>query len=33
VLCCLAHEVRPDLGTADVRFLEGLVESLRSALK
>jgi len=32
VLCCLAHEVRPDLGTADVRFLEGLVESLRSAL-
>ena len=33
VLCCLAQEVRPDLGTADVRFLEGLVESLRSALK
>jgi len=33
VLCCLAHEVRPDLGTADVRFLEGLVESLRQALK
>ena len=33
VLCCLAHEVRPDLGTADVRFLEGLVESLRTALK
>ena len=33
VLCCLAHEVRPDLGTADVRFLEGIVESLRQALK
>jgi hypothetical protein len=32
VLCCLAHEVRPDLGEADVRFLEGLVESLRPVL-
>lgn len=32
VLCCLAHEVRPDLGDADVRFLQGLVESLRPVL-
>jgi hypothetical protein len=32
VLCCLVHEVRPDLGEADVRFLEGLVESLRPVL-
>ena len=32
VLCCLAHEKRPDLGEADVRFLEGVVESLRQAL-
>src|SRR4051812_42356883 len=32
VLCCLAHEVRPDLGEADVRFLQGLVESLRPVL-
>jgi hypothetical protein len=32
VLCCLAHETRPDLGEADVRFLEGIVESLRQAL-
>jgi GAF domain-containing protein len=32
VLCCLAHEARPDLGEADVRFLQGLVESLRQAL-
>ena len=32
VLCCLAHEARPDLGPADVRFLQGLAESLREAL-
>jgi hypothetical protein len=32
VLCCLAHEVRPDLGEADVRFLQGVAESLRTAL-
>lgn len=32
VLCCLAHEVRPDLGPADVKFLQGLVESLRHVL-
>lgn len=32
VLCCLAHEIRPDLGETDVRFLEGIVESLREAL-
>jgi GAF domain-containing protein len=32
VLCCLAHEARPDLGEADVRFLQGIVESLRQAL-
>jgi hypothetical protein len=32
VLCCLAHEARPDLGEADVRFLMGLMESLRGVL-
>ena len=32
VLCCLAHEARPDLGAADVRFLQGLAESLRPVL-
>jgi len=32
VLCCLAHEARPDLGDADVRFLQGLAESLRPVL-
>lgn len=32
VLCCLAGEARPDLGDADVRFLEGLVESVRGRL-
>ena len=32
VLCCLAHEARPDLGEADVRFLQGLAESLRPVL-
>ena len=32
VLCCLAHEARPDLGEADVRFLKGLAESLRPVL-
>ncbi len=33
VLCCLAGEARPDLGAADVRFLYGLVESLRPRLE
>jgi GAF domain-containing protein len=33
VLCCLAQEVRPDLGEADVRFLRGLAESIRSLLE
>lgn len=32
VLCCLAHEARPDLGEADVRFLRGLAESIRAVL-
>jgi hypothetical protein len=32
VLCCLANEARPDLGASDVRFLQGLAESLRSLL-
>jgi GAF domain-containing protein len=29
VLCCLASEARPDLSERDVRFLRGLVESVR----
>jgi hypothetical protein len=33
VLCCLARETRPDLGAADVRFLRGLAESIRSLLE
>lgn len=33
VLCCLAREARPDLGEADVRFLQGLAESLRPLLE
>jgi GAF domain-containing protein len=33
VLCCLAHEARPDLGASDVRFLQGLAESLRPVLE
>jgi GAF domain-containing protein len=32
VLCCLAREARPDLSEADLRFLRGLVESLRPAV-
>ena len=32
VLCCLAREARPELGEADVRFLRGVVESLRPLL-
>jgi GAF domain-containing protein len=32
VLCCLAHEKRPDLAEADVRFLKGVAESLRPVL-
>ena len=33
VLCCLAREARPDLGDADVRFLQGVAESLRPLLE
>jgi GAF domain-containing protein len=33
VLCCLAQETRPDLGEADVRFVRGLAESIRSLLE
>jgi GAF domain-containing protein len=33
VLCCLAFETRPDLGESDVRFLQGMVESLRPLLE
>jgi GAF domain-containing protein len=33
VLCCLAREARPDLGASDVRFLQGVAESLRSLLE
>lgn len=29
ILCCLASEARPDLSERDVRFLRGLVESIR----
>ena len=32
VLCCLAREARPDLGDREVRFLQGMVESLRPLL-
>ena len=32
VLCCLAGEARPDLSERDVRFLRGLVESVRPAV-
>jgi GAF domain-containing protein len=32
VLCCLASEARPDLSEYDVRFLRGLVESIRPAV-
>ena len=32
VLCCLSREARPDLSDADVRFLRGLVESVRPAV-
>jgi GAF domain-containing protein len=32
VLCCLAAEARPDLSDHDVRFLRGLVESIRPAV-
>ena len=33
VLCCLAREARPDLGESDVRFLQGVAESLRPLLE
>jgi GAF domain-containing protein len=32
VLCCLALEQRPDLSGRDLRFLEGLAETVRAAL-
>jgi GAF domain-containing protein len=32
VLCCLAREARPDLGQADLRFLEGLAATLSSGI-
>jgi len=32
VLCCLAREARPDLDESDVRFLQGVAESLRPLL-
>ena len=32
VLCCLWAERRPELGEADLRFLEGLADSLRRPL-
>jgi hypothetical protein len=32
VLCCLTGEARPDLSERDVRFLRGLVESVRPAV-
>jgi GAF domain-containing protein len=32
VLCCLSREARPDLSETDVRFLRGLVESVRPAV-
>jgi GAF domain-containing protein len=33
VLCCLARERRHDLGECDVRFLQGVAESLRVLLE
>jgi hypothetical protein len=33
VLCCLAREARPDLDDSDLRFLRGLVESMRVAMR
>jgi GAF domain-containing protein len=33
VLCCLAHEVRPDFGEGDLRFMQGLAESVRPLLE
>ena len=32
VLCCLAHEARPALGEADLRFMRGIAETVRAAL-
>jgi GAF domain-containing protein len=32
VLCCVTGEARPDLSSTDVRFLRGLVESVRPAV-
>lgn len=33
MLCCLAHESRPTLGAADLRFLRGLGETVLAALE
>jgi GAF domain-containing protein len=32
VLCCITRDARPDLSDTDVRFLRGLVESVRPAV-
>jgi len=32
VLCCVTRDARPDLSSTDVRFLRGLVESVRPAV-
>jgi GAF domain-containing protein len=33
VLCCLAHESRPALGEADLRFLRGVGETVLASLE
>jgi GAF domain-containing protein len=33
MLCCLAREVRPDLGDREVRLLRGLAESVLAELQ
>ncbi len=33
MLCCLAHESRPGLGDADLRFMRGLGETVLAALE
>jgi len=33
VLCCLAHEQRPQLGERDVRFLRGLADAIAAELE
>lgn len=32
MLCCLAHESRPALGEADLRFMRGVAETVLAAL-